>query len=261
MPKLISDAMKVVETKTIGGTTIEIIEYTELRGAGVPSEIYYREKLGIRLKTVCVTLQNSSFTSEPGALHYFQGKIDMRSEGGGGVGGFLNRAIQSMATGETMYKTEYKGTGLIYLEPTYNHYLMLEIDNDEIVTDKSAFVAAAGNFSYHIKKPDSVLAGVLGGEGIFQPMVRGSGVVILQTPVPHAELQTVVLENDQLVVDGNFAVARTGQISMSIQKSQKSLLGSMRGGEGLVTVFKGSGVIWLAPTARLYQPSILSPIA
>ncbi len=258
MPELISPAMKVVETKVIGGTTIEIIEYTELRGAGSPAEIYYREKLGIRLKTICITLKNSSFTSEPGALHYLRGKVEMKSEGGGGVGGFLNRAIQSMATGETMYKTEYKGTGLIYLEPTYNHYMMLEIDNDEIVTDKGAFVAAAGNFSYLVKKPDSVVSGLLGGEGIFQPMVRGSGIVILQTPVPQAELQTVVLENDQLVVDGNFAVARTGQISMSVQKSQKSLLGSARGGDGMVTVFKGSGVVWLAPTARLYQPSILS---
>ena len=257
---MLSEAMEVVETKQVSGCKLEIVEYKRLLGAGVPIELFYRDKLNMRLRTIRATLENGSFTTEPGQLHYMRGSVEMKVEGGGGVGGFLSRAVQSLATGETMYKTEFVGQGQVFLEPTFNHYLMVDIDDDEVVCDRGAFVAAAGKFTYRTKKPDGVAAGLLSGEGYFQPSIRGTGVVVLQSPVPQAELTAVELNNDKLVVDGNFAIARAGQIRMTIEKSAKSLMGTLRGGEGLVTVFSGTGIVWLAPTQRIYQSSAIAAV-
>lgn len=257
MFNLSSDAMQVTEKQEINGCTLEVMEYKHLRGTGLPAEMFYRDKLGQRLKTIRVTLQNGQFFTEPGQLHYMVGALEISTTGGGGLGGILSRAVKALATGESMYKTAYTGMGTIFLEPTFKHFLLVQIDKDEVVCDRGAFVAAAGAIDIGVKKPDSIVAGALSGEGFFQPVLRGTGIVILESPVPPEELMTVELENDQLVVDGNLAFARTGNIRMSIEKSQKSLLGTVRGGEGIVTIFKGTGVVWLAPTERVYRPSLV----
>jgi uncharacterized protein (AIM24 family) len=257
MSQFDSPVMEVIETQEIQGCKIEVMRYKQLRGTGNPSEMYYRDKLGQYLKTIRVTLSNGKFFTEPGQLHYMLGKLEMNTSGGGGLGGILSRAVKGALTGESMYKTVYTGNGTVFLEPTFQHFLLVNIEKDEVVCDKGAFVAAAGDIEIGVRKPDSITAGALSGDGFFQPALSGTGIVILQSPVPTDELMTIELENDQLVVDGNLAFARTGSIKMSIEKSQKSLLGTLRGGEGMVTVFKGSGVVWLAPTEQIYRPSLV----
>ncbi len=257
MSQFESPVMEVIETQEISGCKLELMQYTKLRGTGNPTEMFYREKLGQHLKTIRVTLKNGKFFTEPGQLHYMVGALEIATTGGGGLGGMLSRAVKGALTGESMYKTAYTGQGTIFLEPTFKHFLMVQIEDDEVVCDRGAFVAAAGEIDIGMRKPDSIAAGALSGEGFFQPVLKGTGIVVLQSPVPVEELMTMQLENDQLVVDGNLAFARTGKIKMSIEKSQKSLLGTLRGGEGMVTIFKGSGVVWLAPTEQVYQPRIL----
>ena len=54
-------------------------------------------------------------------------------------------------------------------------------------------------------------------------------------------------------MDGNFALMRTGQIDFSVEKSTRSLLGTLTSGEGLLQTFRGTGSVWLAPTQAVYQ--------
>jgi len=54
-------------------------------------------------------------------------------------------------------------------------------------------------------------------------------------------------------VDGNFALMRTGRIDFSVEKSTRSLLGTITSGEGLLQTFRGTGSVWLAPTQDIYQ--------
>jgi len=39
-------------------------------------------------------------------------------------------------------------------------------------------------------------------------------------------------------------------LQYSVEKSSRSLIGSAASGEGLVNVFRGNGMVWLAPTMR-----------
>ncbi len=38
-----------------------------------------------------------------------------------------------------MMKPVYKGTGEVYLEPSFRHYLFMSLDNDSIIVDKGLF--------------------------------------------------------------------------------------------------------------------------
>ena len=94
---------------------------------------------------------------------------------------------------------------------------------------------------------------VLGGEGMFQTELAGPGLVVLEFPVPMSEVKVIHLNNDTLKVDGNFALLRTGNIEMTVERSSKTLTGSAMSGEGLLNVFRGTGDVWLAPSLKVYQ--------
>ena len=96
-------------------------------------------------------------------------------------------------------------------------------------------------------------AAVKGGEGLFQTKLSGTGICILQSPVPSREILKMELHNERLQVDGNFAILRTGDIRFTVEKSTKTILGSMTSGEGLLQTFTGTGTVWLAPTQALHS--------
>ena len=69
----------------------------------------------------------------------------------------------------------------------------------------------------------------------------------MESIVPRNEIIEVVLDNDMMKIDGNMAIAWSGSLDFTVEKSSKSLIGSAVSGEGLVNVYRGSGKIWLAP--------------
>ena len=101
---------------------------------------------------------------------------------------------------------------------------------------------------------------LLGNEGLYQTKLSGSGIVALEIPVPESEIFKCVLINDTLKVDGNFAILRTGNIEFSVEKSSKSIVGSLTSGEGFVNVYRGSGEVWLIPTKNIYNKLRTKPM-
>ena len=93
-------------------------------------------------------------------------------------------------------------------------------------------------------------AAMLGGEGLFQTSVKGTGKVVIQAP---GKTHRIDIQGHKLSVDGKFAVARTSDIDFSVQKASKSLIGSMTSGEGLLNTFQGTGSVYLAPVPNLYN--------
>jgi uncharacterized protein (AIM24 family) len=87
----------------------------------------------------------------------------------------------------------------------------------------------------------------LGGEGLFNLGIQGHGIVCLESPCPREELVEITLENDVLKVDGNYAIAWSGSLEFTVERSGKSLIGSAASGEGLVNVYRGTGKVLLAP--------------
>jgi hypothetical protein len=99
----------------------------------------------------------------------------------------------------------------------------------------------------------NVSSALFGGEGLFQTRISGTGICVFESPVPLDEVMRIDLKDETLQVDGNFALMRTGRIEFSVEKSTRSLLGTLTSGEGLLQTFRGTGSVWLAPTQDIYE--------
>ncbi|WP_019586528.1 AIM24 family protein [Deinococcus apachensis] len=252
---------EVIHSATSQGIRLEVIEY-DPRPTERPLEGFHQPlSRPARWRQLALHLEGGLAVLEPGALQYLRGEIEMQASssggaGGGGLGGFLRGAVAAAASGESLFKTAYRGAGVIYTEPTRLHLLLGELHGEDLIVDDGAFVACAGNVTVgrHVNQG---LAAMLGsGEGRVQPKLSGTGVFALQSPVHPDEFQILELQNETLKVDGNLVVAYSGGLAFSVEKSSRGLLGSGRTGEGFVQVYRGTGRVWLAPTLPIHSPPL-----
>jgi len=248
----------VVESVTRGGTTFELLEYRELVGSeslSVASQMYTIRMAGVRLRQLRVRLSSDAVRTEPGALQFSKGRIEMESStgSGSGLGGLMRGALAAARTGETLFKPLYRGTGELYLEPTFGHFWMMQLDNQTLFADQGLFFCCEDSVKVEAHKVESFSARVAGGEGRYQTKVSGSGLAVFRIPVPRAEIVAMSLQDETLQVDGSFALLRTGDVVFTVEKASNSLMGAVTSGEGLLQTFRGTGTVWIAPTQPLYE--------
>ena len=213
---------------------------------------YFASEMNVRRRQLVCTLNGQNgVTTQAGAMQWTMGNVQATT-GVKGVGDFVGKLARSAVTGESAVKPEYVGQGTLVLEPTWKHVLLL--DNVQhmgggMVVNDGFFYACDSTIKHKavpVSRPSAMIAG---GEGLFNLGLQGAGVVALESPVPMSEIVVVDLENDELKVDGNFAIAWTPGLQFTVERSGKSLLGSAASGEGLVNVYRGVGRVLLTPTA------------
>ncbi len=244
----------VIDKAEFGGMTVEVLEYQKLLGTtniNSAVDMYYMAKQNIRARQIAVYLNKDSVKIEPGAMSYFQGNLEMVS--GVTARNVLGRMVSGAVTGERVAQPEYKGSGMIVLEPSFKHFIVLQMEQEHIIVDKGMFYCAQGSIEVSPVMMENVSSGLLGGEGIFQISLKGSGIAVLECAVPSSEIDVIEMENDTLKVDGNFSILRSGNIDFTVERSAKTLVGSAVSGEGLVNVYRGTGSVWLAPTLKVYD--------
>ena len=166
-----------------------------------------------------------------------------------GVGDFLGKAIASKVTKESSAKPEYSGNGLVMLEPTYKHILLEDVAEwGSLVLEDGLFLACDSNITQKVVARTTLSSAVAGKEGLFNLCLTGSGIAVLESPVPRDELIEFNLQDDEVKIDGNMAIAWSNSLKFTVERSSKSLVGSAVSGEGLVNVYRGSGRILMAPT-------------
>lgn len=166
-----------------------------------------------------------------------------------GVGDFFSKSLRSSVTNESAIKPEYHGTGMVVLEPTYKYIILLDVEkwNGGLVLEDGYFLACESSLDHKTVARSSVSSAVAGGEGLFNLGLFGQGIVALESPVARNELIEVELEDDELRIDGSFAVAWSSSLKFTVERTTKSLIGSAASGEGLVNVYRGSGKVLMAP--------------
>ncbi len=247
--------IKILEQFENGGLRVEILQYDKLLGltnAQMAEQIYFMEQQNIHVRQIALYLDNDKVTIEKGAMSYFQGDIEMVS--GVTLGNALGRLVRGAVTGEHMSQPEYTGTGLLVLEPSFKHFLVLRLDKGEsVIVDDGMFYCAQGSVTVKAVSQRNVSSAVAGGETFIQQQLTGPGIIILESTVPQDEINIIEMQNDTLKVDGNFAVLRSSSLQFTVERSAKTLVGSAVSGEGLVNVYRGTGQVWLAPTLKVYK--------
>ncbi|MDY5911461.1 MAG: AIM24 family protein [Inconstantimicrobium porci] len=233
----------------------QILEYDDLRGSedvNLAVKLNFMREAGIKLKQVRIILDDSAVQLESGALSYLKGDIKIQNKIGGPLG-LGKKLFNSKVTGETMFKPTYSGTGEIFLEPSFGQFALVELQDDEIIVDDGMFYACEEGIEVSSVMQKSISSLILGNEGAFQTRISGDGLVVLELPVPETEIFKCKLNNDELKVDGNFAILRTGDIEFTVEKATKSIIGTATSGEGFLNVYRGTGDVWLVPTKSVYQ--------
>lgn len=209
---------------------------------------YFCNAMNVRKRQVICDISKANVTVQAGAMQWMVGNVHATT-GLKGVGDLFGKAVRGKVTGESAIKPEYTGDGIMVLEPTYKHLLLLDLAdwNGSIVLDDGLFLACDSKLKHKAVMRSNLSSAVAGNEGLFNLGIVGNGVVCLESQCPKEELVEIHLQDDVLKVDGNMAVAWSGSLDFTVERSGKSLIGSAASGEGLVNVYRGTGKVLLAP--------------
>ena len=214
---------------------------------------YYCAQMNVRKRQlVCDMSRSSGVTVQAGAMQWMLGDVNATT-GVKGVGDLLSKAVRGKASGESVIKPEYTGSGILVLEPTYKHLILLDASdwNGAVVLDDGLFLACDSSLQHKAVMRSNVSSALAGGEGLFNLSLNGRGIFCIESDCPMEELIEITLQDDVLKVDGNYAIAWSASLNFTVERSGKSLIGSAASGEGLVNVYRGTGKVLMMPTAKM----------
>lgn len=245
--------------KSIGN--FHVLEYVQDASVSPMNAMneYFMSKMNVRRRQVVIDIdKDHSAVIQAGAMQWMGGNVQATS-GVKGIGDFLGKALKGAVTKETAVKPEYVGEGCLILEPTYKYIILADIGkwgSAGMTIEDGMFLACDANVKSKVVARKNLSSAVLGSEGLFNLSLQGNGIAALESNVPEDELIEVILENDELKIDGNLAVCWSLNLEFTVERSTKTLVGSAVSGEGLVNVYRGTGRVLMcpvAPTTSLFE--------
>lgn len=213
---------------------------------------YFMSQMNVRRRQIVIELDKEhSAIIQAGAMQWMGGDIQATT-GVKGIGDLFGKALKGAVTKETAIKPEYVGNGYLVLEPTYKYILLKDISewgSSGMTIEDGMFLACDSHVQNKIVARKNVSSAVLGGEGFFNLSLHGTGTVALESNVPEEELIEIILEDDELKIDGNLAVCWSSDLDFTVERTTKTLVGSAVSGEGLVNVYRGTGRVLMSPVA------------
>ena len=189
-----------------------------------------------------VTLNGETVRRTGGALNHMLGNITMDTPLPS------PRAILvSSFSEESLLRPSYKGTGELYLESSLGGFHTFEVkDGETWVIQNGSYWASEEGIKLSLYR-ERFMTAVFAGEGPFwfQTKISGKGQAVLVAPGPVDE---VVLNDQRLVVDGKYVIARTSGIKFTVRRPTRSRLGYYLSGEKYARVYEGTGRLLIATT-------------
>lgn len=199
---------------------------------------------GETLPVVICELEGGETMITEGGMAWMSPNMKMETSTNGGVG----KAFGRMFSGEAMFQNNYTavgGAGMIAFASSFPGSIRaFEISpGNEMVFQKSAFLAGEAGVDVSIFFNKKVGAGLFGGEGFIMQKFSGNGTVFAEFDghVVEYELQA----GQQIVVDTGHLAGMTASCKMEI-RTVPGVKNMIFGGEGFFnTVVTGPGRIWL----------------
>ncbi|MBP3871220.1 MAG: AIM24 family protein [Faecalicoccus sp.] len=251
--KNLTDNSNVKVVDALGAFTV--IEYDKDMSVAPfrAQEAYFSSMMNIHKRQIICDLSKSPVTIQEGSMQMMIGNAQATT-GIKGAGDLIGKALRGKMTKESAIKPEYVGNGIVILEPTYKYIILIDVDdwNQSVVLDNGSFLACESDLKQKLVTRTNLSSTVAGDTSFFNLGLMGGGVVALESPCPPQELIEISLKDDQVKIDGNMAVAWSGSLDFTVERSGKTLVGSAVSGEGLVNVYRGTGKILVAPVK--FQP-------
>lgn len=237
-------------------SSVEIIEYPSLnlsRRPDLAAIAYYAQQMGVRLRQLRITLNGGGAAIEPGMLQFSHGTITSNTTVGG-AWGFLKRYVQKRFNNESIFRTTFQGNGVIYTEPTFDHYLLARIaPGEEAIVDDGRYVASELGIDTGLALKKSLSSLLLSKDEVVRTRITGHGWCVVQSPIAASDVLRIDLQDQELRVDGDIVLFRKGNLVQQVGGATNDVPGLVTSGEGLVNVFRGTGQVWLAPAEHGYE--------
>ena len=244
-----NDDVKILDQKG----AFSIVEYQRDLSVTPDTAIiaYYSAQMNVKRRQLLCNLKEGNITTQAGAMQWMIGNVNATT-GVKSVGDFFGKAVRGKVTGESAIKPEYTGSGQLVLEPTTKYLVLLDAEewNGSVILEDGLFLACESTLQHKAVMRSNLSSAMLGNEGLFSLSLNGKGVFCIESYCPKEELIWVELENDVLKIDGNMAIAWSGSLEFTVERSGKSLIGSAASGEGLVNVYRGTGKVLMSPVIR-----------
>jgi uncharacterized protein (AIM24 family) len=191
------------------------------------------------MRWVKVTLANDDVRTERGALNHMQGEVVMDVPWPTFKAWWV-----SLFSDESLLRPRYSGTGTVYLDSTLGGYHLLQVKPGERwILDTRCFWASDDEVALSIHR-ERVLTSLWADQGLlwYKTALKGNGQVVLSVDGPVQEME---LNDDTLVTDGPFVIARTQGISMRIKRPTKNIVSYWLSGQKRAYVYEGTGRLLL----------------
>ena len=165
--------------------------------------------------------------------------------------------IERRFNNESVFRTTFHGTGEIYTEPSFDHYLLTRIlPDEEAIVDDGRYLASEQGVETSLAFKKNLSSLIFSKDEVVRTRINGNGWCVVQSPIPASDVLRVDLNNEELRVDGDIVLLRKGVMSQQVSNATNSVVGLATSGEGLVQVFRGTGQVWLAPAEHGYSQLI-----
>lgn len=224
---------------------------------------WFSAQMDVRRRQLVAELDGKTgVTLQAGAMQWTVGSVHANT-GVKSAGDFMGKMFRGAVSQDSVIKPEYSGAGKLVCEPTWRHLLLADLSKwgGSVVLNDGLFLACDSTVQHSLQRRSNLSSAVAGNEGLFNLRLDGSGILALESPCPEAEVLYVDLQNDELRVDGNYALVWTSGLEFSVERSGKSLIGSAASGEGLVNVCRGTGRIMMAPMQAATYCNVYAPDA
>jgi uncharacterized protein (AIM24 family) len=190
------------------------------------------------MQFVKVTLQDDSFRAEAGALSYMTGNIAIKPQLP-----LLGGMIRSFYSGEAMVRPFYRGTGVVYLESSFNDFYVFDLGGEAWILNRGTYWASDNEVHLTYNR-EPMLASFWTGEGIvgYRTKVSGRGKVVLSCAGPVEERR---LKNERVTTEADYVIARTEGIRYTVRRVT-TFFRSLFSGESMVRSYEGTGRVLIA---------------
>jgi uncharacterized protein (TIGR00266 family) len=196
-----------------------------------------------------------SMFTESGGMAWMTEGISMETSGrGGGVGGFIGRALSGESLFLTSYEAQNNGARIVFTPEVPGHIVSMELQaGQSIIAQKTSFMCAEDGVELATHFRQKLGAGFFGGEGFIMQKVTGPGRAFFEIG---GEVHKVSLgAGEVLKVDPGHVALHDPSVDYDIERV-KGIKNIFFGGEGLfLAKLTGPGDVWLQslPFANLLQ--------
>ncbi len=199
-------------------------------------------------KLLKVSLNQITIQAKAGSMVAYQGDVSFEHAGSGGMGRMLKKAV----SGEGTTLMKMTGTGEVFLADTAQDIHLIYLENDAITVNGSNLLAFDSGIDWDIQRVQGV-SGMMGGAGLFNTALNGTGWVAILSDGPPVLLNTA---DAPTFADPQAAITWASSVQTGIKTDVKLKNFIGRGsGESVQMSFSGAGWVLVQPSEGRVIPA------